>query len=582
MNRRQGIQANMAKRKAPIVLAILGVACSIAMGQNQPSYRRSSPRHNNYNRNRTYSNYQSYNYNTNYTQYTPYPRNGQINSQLYVTGQVTGLRAFRGNVPYTAADEIRLNLPSASQRDFRRASTNAIQAATTNTFQARPFYEPTQTVFDMPRIGAGYAAPGSSKPITSTPSAALVQKIYGEVNSVYKPITTGQTAGELAMPGGGVYLPAPQIGAIHRTPDVAFRPATWATFAVPGSADRRQLVEQLRNLDRQLDRGDQTQRARPGFENVAGAVDARIDSTIDANLPSVDQPFPSVMAPERLAGAVDANVPQVPARYYPGQVVPGLQSLPTLPTLPEPGQDVYIDLLVQLRQQRVEELRGRGLVAKPTDPFAGRADPESLRRPGFEMETEQPQAGQVTYDPKRGLLVIRGFAGEAKNDFNRYMNTAQTKLKAGKYYEAAMQYRYAATLDSRNPLARLGMGLCQFCAGEPLVAGLNVHRAMSLMPAMMETRIDLPAMLPQKDLQIELDALDKRLAEDERLRQRLDLDREPNLLLLATFLHHNLGQQDKAKRWAAVLKDATKNDPLAQTFATYVLTGTRPGDKAAR
>ncbi len=570
----------MAKRKAPIVLAILGVACSIAMGQNQPSYRRSSPRYNNYNRNRSYSSYQSYNYNTNYTRYTPYPRNGQINSQLYVTGQVTGLRAFRGNVPYTAADEIRLNLPSASQRNFRRASINASQAATTNTFQARPFYEPTQTIFDMPRIRAGYAVPGSSKPITSTPSTALVQKIYGEVNSVYKPITTGQTAGELAMPGGtrDAYLPALQIGSIQRTPDVAFRPASWAPFAVSGSVDRQQLVEQLRNLDRQLDRDDQTQRARPGFENVTGAIDARIDSTIDANLPSVDQPFPSAMVPDRLAGAIDANVPQAPARYYPGQIVPRLQSLPTLP---EPGQDVYIDLLVQLRQQRVEELRGRGLVARPTDPFAGRADPESLRSPGFEMETEQPQAGQVTYDPKRGLLVIRGFAGQAKNDFNRYMNNAQTKLKAGKYYAAAMQYRYAATLDSNNPLARLGMGLCQFIAGEPLVAGLNVRRAMSLMPAMMETRIDLPAMLPQKDLQIELDALDERLAEDERLRQRLDLGREPNLLLLATFLHHNLGQQNKAKRWAAVLKEATENDPLVQTFATYVLTGKRPGDKAA-
>ena len=45
-----------------------------------------------------------------------------IDSQLYVTGRVTGLGAFRGGLPYTPKGAFRLTLPSASLSDFNRRS----------------------------------------------------------------------------------------------------------------------------------------------------------------------------------------------------------------------------------------------------------------------------------------------------------------------------------------------------------------------------------------------------------------------------------------------------------------------------
>ena len=52
----------------------------------------------------------------------PVGRNGRIDTQLLINRQSTGLSSFRAGVPYKAANELRLELPSAGLGDFRRQS----------------------------------------------------------------------------------------------------------------------------------------------------------------------------------------------------------------------------------------------------------------------------------------------------------------------------------------------------------------------------------------------------------------------------------------------------------------------------
>ena len=52
----------------------------------------------------------------------------RINSQLYVTGQVTGLGGFRGSIGYYPANTMRLVLPSEAMETFQGQSVGLSQA----------------------------------------------------------------------------------------------------------------------------------------------------------------------------------------------------------------------------------------------------------------------------------------------------------------------------------------------------------------------------------------------------------------------------------------------------------------------
>ena len=87
---------------------------------------------------------------------------GPINSQLYVSGQVSGLARFRGQVGYFAPNELNMAVPSASLSGFRRRSAGL--EGLTGSYYTSSYYEPTSTVFGLRGITSGQAAPGTNMP----------------------------------------------------------------------------------------------------------------------------------------------------------------------------------------------------------------------------------------------------------------------------------------------------------------------------------------------------------------------------------------------------------------------------------
>ena len=62
-----------------------------------------------------------------------------------MTGQVTGLGRFRGNVGYLAPDELHMRMGTAALSDFRRASVGLSDVLLGVPYQAAPYYDRSST-----------------------------------------------------------------------------------------------------------------------------------------------------------------------------------------------------------------------------------------------------------------------------------------------------------------------------------------------------------------------------------------------------------------------------------------------------
>ncbi len=88
---------------------------------------------------------------------------------LFITGNVTGGKSFRGFVPYSSATQFQGTLGSSSLSSFERESINLHQIRSGYLYgRARPYFNPGSTI--LPLSARRYAIPGSSMPKTSTPS----------------------------------------------------------------------------------------------------------------------------------------------------------------------------------------------------------------------------------------------------------------------------------------------------------------------------------------------------------------------------------------------------------------------------
>ena len=88
---------------------------------------------------------------------------------LYMTGNVTGGKSFRGYSPIHGSNSLFLNLPSTTYLgNFQRDSVGLSNTIRPTTFGlATPYYNPASTVTNAGAIGAGLNRPGMSIPQNS-------------------------------------------------------------------------------------------------------------------------------------------------------------------------------------------------------------------------------------------------------------------------------------------------------------------------------------------------------------------------------------------------------------------------------
>ncbi|MGC9455009.1 MAG: tetratricopeptide repeat protein [Phycisphaerae bacterium] len=454
-------------------------------------------------------------------------RQQPLNSQLYVTGQVSGLAAFRGDVPYGAPDAFRDSVPSAGLSSFRRQSVGLPDIRSGRVFNTSVYRDPSTTVTTAGQVleDARVRSRRDTYDQDRRLRSSLADELYVDATAGYRPLTameqepSGQRRQFQLLPEQ--YSPT---GRQYSERASAFGIDSGAMFGLIRREQREELIQQLQTT---------------GPEGAYRPFGARLDDRV-------------VMRNEAFTG-------QTGPHYERDTEQQPLAEEDRAFVLPPEGEDVYVDLLLAMRDRLQAAGEGR---------YDSAREAETLRR-GDRRGTDGDPEAIVQARPGRPV-VVRGLAGEGEDLFNRYMSEAEQNLREGKYYDARNSYEMARLVDDENPLVWVGLALSTYAAGEPAAAGFYLHRSMELFPPIMETRFELTRMAPEQRMREMLGILGRRLRDDQ----------DTQLLMLATFMHLNLGERQQAREYAERLEAAAAGDAVARAYAEYVLSGRRPADDA--
>jgi len=454
-----------------------------------------------------------------------------LNTQMYITGQVTGLGAFQGRIGYVATNQLRLTLPSAALSGFRSQSVGLADVLHGGTYRTSPYLDRSTTVLGVREVASGLAIPGSNVPRASLSAPLVPPNVLEDAMADFKPLMGRRPGRAIAVQvrsvvQSGGYPTSPDAGAHGRNMVAAVPTGAVGIFAVPRLKDRDELAREL--YEYELDHGRPEQ------------ADQRVDPVVDAAVNDSQ-----VVRP---AAGQEGGQPQALGGQRPEASVA--------------GQDVFRDVVFLLQQQYLADAQAPKVSPQPSESAAGR-QAEARRE-----DTALVQAGQG------GIIIVKGLAGKGEDYYNRKLREAEALLKAGDFYSAADEYRIAIIIDPKNPMARLGMTLATFAAGEPVTAALHLRVAMEVFPPVMVTRLDVARRIPAKALKRELDMLDERLAGEGKTI-------DPQLALLAAYMHLGMGNRYRADAAAKKLRAAAGEDKFYLAYAAFVLTGKRPANRKA-
>ena len=228
------------------------------------------------------------------------------------------------------------------------------------------------------------------------------------------------------------------------------------------------------------------------------SVTGNVEGALPGTLPLGQGGTGAEAAPSALPTGQEPNQPANPT---PDQLtLRGLRQ--SLPGTPAQNQDVFMDMLLTMRNAR-EKKKIESMVA------AGLTPPKSN---GLLPQTG-PTSGTLVESLTGGRMMIHSLAGESKDMFNMQMGRAGKDLRNKQYYEAAYAYETAALQDQNNPLAKLGRGLSLLGAGESLTAAYEIERAIKLFPPLSKAQVDLPAIMGSDALEAS-DRADRRANQD--------------------------------------------------------------------
>ena len=458
---------------------------------------------------------------------TPVRSYQALDSQLYINGQVTGLGGFRGNVPYSSPNELSLTLPGGSVRSFRQRSVGLSQVMAGGTYQPQAYLDRAQTSLNLRALTSGYNVPGSNVPMHSTLSYEVARELFGGATSSYTRViaapdyrvsTAMRPVEQEWLAPGWVTMPSAEDPVDARSN----RPGANAAFQLPDLANRTRLIQEFQRMGRDEEAEEDAALGKP--------LDTRLDTT------SFVEPF-------------QPAEPTAPSGEDAG--------LPERTDLPEPGDDVFHDVLVALQQQRAQEARPSG-------------EGEDVRRDVDEDGNyrDMPEEGFIS----EKLVMIHVLGGESRDYFNEFMRKGDAALKQGRYYDAARGYEGAAAVNPSNPLAHVGAALALFGAGEYYSASGHLEAAMRIFPPLMETRLDIAGMMDYALFEERLRRFKEDVQEDGRM-----VETAPPLLL-ATYLHNCIGEDAEARIYAFRLRAVGRDNELYQAYARFVLSGKLPDE----
>ncbi|MCC5827937.1 MAG: hypothetical protein JJU36_00690 [Phycisphaeraceae bacterium] len=504
-----------------------------------------------------------------------YPDFAARNQIIY--GNVSGLGYFRDTIGSGAPGDFRDQLGSDDLFRFR-ASTQSPMVGGVGTGRLPGLTpQPVQRGFSAPishgpgahrydQIGSGWRGTNGLSGQTFDPRRAVGEQhssLIG-VNTIGQVQTTdGQFSPVTAQPMIGIGIrnwqtPRTQEEVEEIEPEIAAQPSPMLPGMMPGAIDATRRDVSMR-LGAQLG----------GAHHRDWRIQARTGETIDEQV-------------ERIRASVLAIQGSREAR---------------------PGDDVYMDMLVALRQ-REEVLSGRTAdrripqdslvrVEQPED--EARAQPDTATRPALREPTDEElsRAEQARIEATRralGLATPRTdeaervdeaeedaterrlpeamarllatldhdlaplgtLAGRRDDPTTRLMRQAESLLAEGRYFDAERAFGGILAVQEDRPLARVGLVHSQIGAGLLQTAGLNLRRLIADHPELIATRYEL-RLLPTE---ARLDWAER------RLRDMAEREHGEHTGLVLAYIGFQTRSERLVRLGMDVFETASPTDPL--------------------
>jgi hypothetical protein len=257
-----------------------------------------------------------------------------------VTGNVSGGKSFRGNIPYGSTTSFSAPLGSTSLDPFLRYS--AVPEEWSDGSPAHtPFYSPTGTVSRIQPGAGGVFAPGSPR-VAGTPMQFYPEQPGDVISTPEVPpsqIRTGQTAGDGFLPPAGrsqAMLGATQL--LSRTPDDMRRIIAGAPGDV--AAERRPVLQgnQVLTPDEYRRQVEQLQRDFDKVKTNAFQFEQGLKAGKETPEQKPATTIEPMVSPETLRNILQPRTqPSLPSPPK-GQDLPGQPAPATLDGSPSPGQ----------------------------------------------------------------------------------------------------------------------------------------------------------------------------------------------------------------------------------------------------
>ncbi len=417
---------------------------------------------------------------------TPNPIDTSMN--LVVTGNIAGGREFRGVVPYQARSYFRAPLGSTSLDSFLRRSAGVgnFEKIYTYTGERIPYYSQTRTVTTTrpgniavirPPIVSGIRPfpMGGAQRISPAGSRVLGGLYSAELASRYRPMS--MTPEEMELRVSRSFGRYPLGGEEMIMPDEA--------AIAKYRQEMQKIKEQALALREQIMQRTQILEPETEIKSIEDIERLREEKKIKA-----------------------------------------LEQQP----MPEIGLDVYEQMKLEIE----------GLGKRVDEPVSGEPTEAIRQVKDAGKKSVQERIAEVSESVAKAR-AIRGehksFATYSKDKFNEYMRKAEAFLKEGKYYRAADAYTLALMFKPQDPLAYAGKSHALFASGEYMSSALFLTRALNIFPEYAAYKIDLVAMVGDRD------KLESRMADVKFWLEKSDAG---ELHFLLAYVYYQMGRLSEA------------------------------------
>lgn len=172
-------------------------------------------------------------------------------------------------------------------------------------------------------------------------------------------------------------------------------------------------------------------------------------------------------------------------------------------------------------------------------------------------ELNKLSQAEISAEANRIMGRHKSIESLSESKFNQHMHDAETHLREGRYYRAASSFSLASVYQPDNPLALAGRGHALFAAGEYISSALFLSRALTISPEYLRMRVDLEALLGDKN---------KLAGRIEDVKQWLARSGSSQLQFLLGYVYYRTGQLLEAKKVIDAAYEKTPESPAVQAM----------------